>query len=62
MELFIFGFLAGLAAGPTLRSWVVWREHRAASRSAWLAEQTLQRLEEQHSEGSSLDPGDRSAS
>jgi len=61
MELLILGFLAGLAAGPALRSWVVWREHLAASRTAWLAEQALRRLEEQYSEGSASDPGDRSA-
>jgi hypothetical protein len=50
MDLFIFGFLAGLATAPMLRSWVIWREHRAASRAAWLAEETLRRLEEQYSE------------
>ena len=52
MEQLIFGFLLGLAVAPVLRSWVVWREHRAASRAAWLAEETLRRLEEQYSEES----------
>ena len=61
MEMLILGFLAGLAAAPMLRSWVVWREHRAASRAAWLAEETLRRLEEEYSEGPASDPGDRLA-
>ena len=46
MELLILGFLLGLAAGPVIRSWVIWREHVAASREAWLAEETLKRLED----------------
>jgi len=46
MELLILGFLLGLAAGPAIRSWVIWREHVAASREAWLAEETLRRLED----------------
>jgi hypothetical protein len=61
MELFILGFLAGLSSAPALRSWVVWREHRAASRAAWLAEETLKRLEDHYSQGSVSNPGDRSA-
>jgi hypothetical protein len=48
MEMLILGFLLGLAAGPVVRSWVVWREYRAASREAWLAEETLRRLEDEH--------------
>lgn len=52
MELFIFGVLVGLAVAPVLRSWVVWREHQAASRAAWLAEETLRLLEQQYSEES----------
>jgi hypothetical protein len=47
MELLILGFLLGLAAGPVIRSWIVWREHQAASREAWLAEETLRRLEDE---------------
>ncbi len=58
MDVFIFGFLAGLATAPMLRSWVIWREHRAASRAAWLAEETLRRLEEKHSEDPAPAPGD----
>jgi hypothetical protein len=59
MELFILGFLAGLATAPMLRSWVIWREHRAASRAAWLAEETLRRLEDQYAEESASSLGDR---
>lgn len=44
METLILGFVLGLLAGPSIRSWIVWREHRAASREAWLAEETLRRL------------------
>ncbi len=47
MELLILGFLLGLAAGPSIRSWIVWREYRAASREAWLADQALKRLEDE---------------
>ena len=59
MELLILGFLAGLAVAPMLRSWVIWREHRAASRAAWLAEETLRRLEEQYSEDPAPGPSER---
>ena len=59
MDQFILGFLAGLATAPALRSWVIWREHRAASRAAWLAEETLRRLEAQYSEDPAPAPGDR---
>ena len=52
METFIFGVFVGLALAPVLRSWVVWREQRGASRAAWLAEETLRRLEEQYSQDS----------
>ena len=52
MELFILGLLTGLAVAPVLRSWIVSREYRAASRAAWLAEETIRRLEEQFSEDS----------
>jgi hypothetical protein len=48
MELLILGFLLGLAVGPVIRSWVAWREYQAASREAWLAQETLKRLEEGH--------------
>ena len=48
MEMLILGFLLGLACGPAIRSWVVWREYRAASRTAWLADETLKRLENEH--------------
>jgi len=61
MALFIFGFLAGLAVAPALRSWVIWREHRAASRAAWLAEETLRRLEEQYAEETAPAPGEHPA-
>jgi hypothetical protein len=44
METLILGFVLGLLAGPAIRSWIVWREYRAASREAWLAEETLRRL------------------
>lgn len=47
METLILGFVLGLAAGPVIRSWIVWREYQAASREAWLAEETLRRLEEE---------------
>ena len=40
METFILGVVVGLLASPTLRSWIVWREHQLASREAWLAEET----------------------
>lgn len=45
METFILGVVVGLLASPTLRSWIVWREHQLASREAWLAEEALRRLE-----------------
>jgi hypothetical protein len=61
MVMLILGFLLGLAAGPFIRSWVVWREHRAASREAWLAEETLKRLEAEH-RAPRQGAGDRSAS
>ncbi len=61
MDEFILGLLAGLAAAPALRSWVVWREHRAASRAAWLAEETLRRLEEQYAEEPASAPGEHPA-
>ena len=46
MEMLILGILIGLAVSPTLRSWIVWREHAAASREAWLTEEALRRLEQ----------------
>ncbi len=55
MALFILGLLVGLALAPVLRSWVVWREHQAASRAAWLAEETLRLLEEQYTQESRAD-------
>ncbi len=61
MEQLILGFLVGLAVAPILRSWVVWREHRNASRAAWLAEETLRRLEEQYSRESPTAPGEHPA-
>lgn len=42
----ILGFVLGLIAAPVLRSWIVWREYQAASRQAWLADETLRRLED----------------
>jgi hypothetical protein len=30
-----------------IRSWIVWREYREASRQAWLADETLKRLEQE---------------
>ena len=45
MDTLILGFVLGLAAYPAIRSWIVWREYRDASREAWLAEETLRRLE-----------------
>jgi Zn-dependent protease with chaperone function len=47
MVAFILGFALGLIASPVIRSWLVWREYRAASRAAWLAGETLRRLEEE---------------
>ena len=41
----ILGFVLGLIASPVIRSWIVWREYREASRQAWLADETLKRLE-----------------
>ena len=55
MALFILGLLVGLAIAPILRSWVIWREHQAASRAAWLADETLRLLEEQYSHESPAD-------
>ena len=55
MALFILGLLVGLAIAPVLRSWIVWREHQAASRAAWLADETLRLLEEQYQQDSSAD-------
>lgn len=46
MEMLILGFVLGLIASPVIRSWIVWREYQAASREAWLADETLRRLEE----------------
>ena len=43
----ILGFVLGLIASPVIRSWIVWREYRDASRQAWLADETLKRLEEE---------------
>ena len=52
MEMLILGFLIGLAVSPMLRSWIAWREYAAASREAWLTEETIRRLErEDSSEG-----------
>ena len=47
MATFILGLALGLIASPVIRSWIVWREYRAASRAAWLASETLRRLEDQ---------------
>jgi hypothetical protein len=41
----ILGFVLGLIAAPVIRSWIVWREYQSASRQAWLADETLRRLE-----------------
>ena len=49
MEMLILGFLIGLAVSPMLRAWIVWREYAAASREAWLTEETIRRLEREHS-------------
>jgi hypothetical protein len=46
MAEFILGFVLGLIAAPVLRSWIVWREYQASSRQAWLADETLKRLED----------------
>ncbi|MGH2691632.1 MAG: hypothetical protein ACRDHM_03930 [Actinomycetota bacterium] len=46
METLILGFVLGLAAYPVIRSWIVWSEYRDASREAWLANETLRRLEQ----------------
>jgi hypothetical protein len=43
----ILGFVLGLIASPVIRSWIVWREYREASRQAWLADETLKRLEQE---------------
>jgi hypothetical protein len=43
----ILGFVLGLLVSPILRSWIVWREYRAASKEASLAEQAIRWLEEQ---------------
>jgi hypothetical protein len=52
----ILGFVLGLIASPVIRSWIVWREYREASRQAWLADETLKRLEEElHSPSRYLD-------
>ena len=63
MATLILGFVLGLLAGPIVRSWIVWREYKAASHEAWLAAETLRRLEEDaghRSEGSSeIDAHDR---
>jgi hypothetical protein len=47
MDMLILGFVFGLIASPVIRSWIVWREYRDASRQAWLADETLKRLEEE---------------
>jgi hypothetical protein len=54
METFILGFVLGLVASPVIRSWIAWHEYRRASREAWLADETLRRLEE-----GSEPPGER---
>lgn len=46
MVTFILGLALGLIASPVIRSWIVWREYQAASRQAWLADETLRRLED----------------
>ena len=56
MATFILGLAIGLIASPIIRSWIVWREYRAASRAAWLASETLRRLEDQP-----IESGDRDA-
>jgi hypothetical protein len=45
MEMLILGFVFGLIAGPILRSWIVWREYRDASRQARLADEALRRMQ-----------------
>ncbi|MGH2711665.1 MAG: hypothetical protein ACRDH9_10740 [Actinomycetota bacterium] len=45
MAMLILGFVLGVLAGPIIRSWIVWREYQAASRRAWLDNETLRRLE-----------------
>ncbi|MGH2691685.1 MAG: hypothetical protein ACRDHM_04210 [Actinomycetota bacterium] len=61
METLILGFVLGLIAGPVIRSWIVWREYQAASREAWLADETLRRLEQERElpgrEADELRPG-----
>jgi hypothetical protein len=47
METFLLGVVLGLALGPVVRSWIVWREYQAASREAWLADEALRRLEDE---------------
>lgn len=58
MATLILGFVLGLLAGPVIRSWIVWREYKEASRQAWLAEETLRRMEEEtdHSREPGIDP------
>lgn len=47
MATLMLGFVLGLLVSPILRSWIVWREYRAASKHAGLADQTIRWLEEQ---------------
>lgn len=51
MDTLILGFVLGLATYPVIRSWIVWREYRRGSREAWLAEETLKRLEADRGSG-----------
>jgi hypothetical protein len=45
MVMFLVGVLVGLLLAPVLRSWILWRQYRSASRQAGTAEATLRRLE-----------------
>jgi ABC-type transport system involved in cytochrome bd biosynthesis fused ATPase/permease subunit len=45
MVTFLIGLLVGLVLAPVLRSWILWRQYRSASRQAASAEAALRRLE-----------------
>jgi hypothetical protein len=45
MVMFLVGLLVGLLLSPFLRSWILWRQYRSASRQAATAEAALRRLE-----------------
>jgi hypothetical protein len=45
MVMFLVGLLVGLLLSPVLRSWLLWRQYRLASRQAATADAALRRLE-----------------